>query len=233
LPIGWWIAYSVIAVTVWAIWPKGRDLPNDVWIGVLSFEGLLAALLASVGSTAITQGIVPATITFWSALDPRIGEKLAEGTRQWREDPTQGTTNSAFKNAFIVAINTLFLATFTYGRGIAGRQVPGQPLPDHGKQEYDLDFHRITDSAGISIDTGTQPFQPRRNAHDGAARPRATAAHSPDGGGRALAGGPRPSLERRGGFDRHVHPARVDLHLVRDDATDLRVLPTRDASLPR
>lgn len=39
-------------------------------------------------------------------------------------------------------INTLFLATFTYGRGIAGRQVPDQPLPDHGKQEYDTDsFH--------------------------------------------------------------------------------------------
>lgn len=39
------------------------------------------------------------------------------------------------------AVNALFLATFTYGRGIAGRQVPGQPLPDHGKQEYDLKFH--------------------------------------------------------------------------------------------
>src|SRR5436309_10937306 len=39
------------------------------------------------------------------------------------------------------AVNTLFLATFTYGRGIAGRQVPGQPLPDHGKQEYDTAFH--------------------------------------------------------------------------------------------
>ncbi len=38
-------------------------------------------------------------------------------------------------------VNTLFLAVFSYGRGIAGRQVPGQPLPDHGKQEYDLDFH--------------------------------------------------------------------------------------------
>src|SRR5579871_7005322 len=39
-------------------------------------------------------------------------------------------------------INTLFLAVFTYGRGIAGRQVPGQPLPDHGKQEYDTaQFH--------------------------------------------------------------------------------------------
>jgi hypothetical protein len=39
-------------------------------------------------------------------------------------------------------VNTIFLATFTYGRGIAGRQVPGQPLPDHGKQQYDQDtFH--------------------------------------------------------------------------------------------
>ncbi len=38
-------------------------------------------------------------------------------------------------------VNTLFLAVFTYGRGIAGRQVPGQPLPDHGKQEYDTRFH--------------------------------------------------------------------------------------------
>src|SRR5438105_3758905 len=37
-------------------------------------------------------------------------------------------------------VNTIFLATFTYGRGIAGRQVPGQPLPDHGAQEYDEKF---------------------------------------------------------------------------------------------
>jgi hypothetical protein len=39
------------------------------------------------------------------------------------------------------SVNTIFLATFTYGRGIGGRQVPNQPLPDHGKQEYDLNFH--------------------------------------------------------------------------------------------
>lgn len=38
-------------------------------------------------------------------------------------------------------INGLFIATFSYGRGIAGRQVPEQPLPDHGKQEYDTAFH--------------------------------------------------------------------------------------------
>jgi hypothetical protein len=38
-------------------------------------------------------------------------------------------------------VNALLIATFTYGRGIAGRQIPGQPLPDHGKQEYDTNFH--------------------------------------------------------------------------------------------
>src|SRR2546430_2208259 len=40
----------------------------------------------------------------------------------------------------VAAIGNLVLATFTYGRGIAGRQLRGQPLPDHGKQEYDDAF---------------------------------------------------------------------------------------------
>jgi hypothetical protein len=35
------------------------------------------------------------------------------------------------------AVNTIFLATFTYGRGLAGRQIPGQPFPDHGSRESD------------------------------------------------------------------------------------------------
>jgi hypothetical protein len=34
-------------------------------------------------------------------------------------------------------VNTLMSTVFTYGRGLAGRQVPGQPLPDHGVKEYD------------------------------------------------------------------------------------------------
>jgi hypothetical protein len=42
----------------------------------------------------------------------------------------------------MAAINTLFVASFTYGRGIAGRQLPNQPLPDHGKQEYDTSTFR-------------------------------------------------------------------------------------------
>lgn len=35
------------------------------------------------------------------------------------------------------AMNTLFLTTFTHGRGLAGRQIPGHPFPDHGAQESD------------------------------------------------------------------------------------------------
>src|SRR5260370_5505555 len=38
-------------------------------------------------------------------------------------------------------VNTLFLATFTYGNGIASRQLKGHPLPDHGVQAYDENFH--------------------------------------------------------------------------------------------
>ncbi len=34
-------------------------------------------------------------------------------------------------------VNVLMPAVFTYGRGLSGRQVPGQPLPDHGGQQYD------------------------------------------------------------------------------------------------
>jgi hypothetical protein len=38
------------------------------------------------------------------------------------------------------AVNTVFLCTFTYGRGLSGRQIPGQPFPDHGRQESDESF---------------------------------------------------------------------------------------------
>jgi hypothetical protein len=38
------------------------------------------------------------------------------------------------------AIDTIYLTTFTYGRGLAGRQIPGHPFPDHGIQESDERF---------------------------------------------------------------------------------------------
>ena len=53
----------------------------------------------------------------------------------------EGTDKVLDTFAELAAIDTLFLATFTYGRGIGGRQPRGSPLPDHGKQEYDDTYH--------------------------------------------------------------------------------------------
>jgi len=52
----------------------------------------------------------------------------------------EGTERVLDRLQEMAAINTLFLAAFTYGRGIGGRQPRGSPLPDHGKQEYDDAF---------------------------------------------------------------------------------------------
>src|SRR5215469_91196 len=63
-------------------------------------------------------------------------------------------------------VNTLFLAVFTYGRGIAGRQIPGQPLPDHGKQEYDLNLRgRIFAPPHPQYYKNTVVRQTRAHAH--------------------------------------------------------------------
>ena len=53
----------------------------------------------------------------------------------------EGTDKVLETLAELGGIDTLFLATFTYGRGIGGRQPRGMPLPDHGKQEYDDNYH--------------------------------------------------------------------------------------------
>ena len=37
----------------------------------------------------------------------------------------------------VAGVNVVMPAVFTYGRGLAGRQIPGQPLPDHGIRAYD------------------------------------------------------------------------------------------------
>src|SRR5438309_11755472 len=53
----------------------------------------------------------------------------------------EGTDRVLDRFEKLAAINTLFVATFTYGRGIAGRQPRATPLPDHGAQEYDDNYH--------------------------------------------------------------------------------------------
>jgi len=40
-----------------------------------------------------------------------------------------------------VGVNTIFMSTFCYDRGLNGRQIPGQPFPDHGPRESDENFY--------------------------------------------------------------------------------------------
>lgn len=40
----------------------------------------------------------------------------------------------------LAGVNTLFIPVYAYNRGLAGRQIPGEPFPDHGKQIPDENF---------------------------------------------------------------------------------------------
>jgi hypothetical protein len=69
------------------------------------------------------------------AVDPAKQEKMIGiqvGAVSFAHEGVSKVLDECQKRA---SVNTLFVATFTYGRGIAGRQVPRQPLPDHGSQK--------------------------------------------------------------------------------------------------
>src|ERR1700733_2258783 len=86
--------------------------------------------LQSAAAAAVTTGMPSAQAA--ATKDKMIGIQV--GAVSFFDEGAEKVLDEFQRDA---AVNTLFLATFTYGRGIAGRQVPGQPLPDHGEQEYD------------------------------------------------------------------------------------------------
>ncbi len=91
--------------------------------------------LQSAATTALTAAIPTSRLMAAPAPDPAmIGIQI--GAVSFVDEGVEQVLDICQKDA---SVNTLFIATFTYGRGIAGRQVPGQPLPDHGKQQYDTD----------------------------------------------------------------------------------------------
>src|SRR3984957_6308639 len=96
----------------------------------------LKTTATAVAATAIGPAILPASAEVAGPGSKMIGIQV--GAVSFLDEGTDAVLDILQERG---AVNTLFLATFTYGRGIGGRQVPGQPLPDHGKQEYDLNFH--------------------------------------------------------------------------------------------
>lgn len=96
------------------------------------------AFLQNTAAAAVTSAIPKSHVLAASSnLQPMIGVQV--GAVSFVDEGVEKVLDVFQQDG---GINTLFIATFTYGRGIAGRQVPGQPLPDHGKQEYDTgSFH--------------------------------------------------------------------------------------------
>jgi hypothetical protein len=88
-------------------------------------------------SATLAGGALLGRVPGLQAGPPMLGIQV--GAVSFADEGTDAVLDSLREMA---AINTLFVATFTYGRGIAGRQLPNQPLPDHGRQEYDTStFH--------------------------------------------------------------------------------------------
>ena len=87
-------------------------------------------------SGAIAAGAMLSRVELPRAEPPMIG--IQAGAVSFVDEGTERVLDNLQR---LAAVNTLFLATFTYGRGIGGRQPRGSALPDHGKQEYDDNFH--------------------------------------------------------------------------------------------
>lgn len=87
----------------------------------------LAAIAASPGALAAT-----ARTTELSHARRRIGIQV--GAVSFVDEGVGEVLDNLQKRG---AVDTLFLTTFTYGRGLAGRQIPGYPFPDHGCDQSD------------------------------------------------------------------------------------------------
>lgn len=95
-------------------------------------------------STAGTAGLAvvasvgphPLAPVLRAAQRPRAGRSIGiqVGTVSFVDEGTENVLDILQERG---AVDTLYLTTFTYGRGLAGRQIPGHPFPDHGAQESD------------------------------------------------------------------------------------------------
>lgn len=103
---------------------KGMSLVS--LMGGAGLPGLGAEMFAAENANAsgAPSGVAP-------------GKKLIAiqiGARSFVDEGVDGCLDTLQKTA---GVNTLMSTVFTYGRGLAGRQIPGQPFPDHGVKKYD------------------------------------------------------------------------------------------------
>jgi hypothetical protein len=93
-------------------------------------EFIRTTAAATLSAAALTPASLPAAEK--PAIEKMIG--LQVGAVSFADEGVEAVLDVLQSKG---AVNTIFLTAFTYGRGLAGRQIPGQPFPDHGKQESD------------------------------------------------------------------------------------------------
>jgi hypothetical protein len=105
----------------------------------LKRAGIASALL--MGNRAGAQSSQPAQSTTSAQLTAQGNSKperpfvaIQIGARSFVDEGVDQCLDTLQEKA---KVNVLMPTVFTYGRGLAGRQIPGLPLPDHGVQAYD------------------------------------------------------------------------------------------------
>ena len=91
-----------------------------------------SAGLAALVATGALAGLSPVAAAEPSAKRQTIGIQV--GAVSFVDEGTDRVLDLLHERG---AVDTIYLTTFTYGRGLAGRQIPGQPFPDHGAQTSD------------------------------------------------------------------------------------------------
>jgi len=93
----------------------------------LKNSGALAAAIAAAPMTALAFKDKPT-----AAGEQLIGLQL--GAASFMDEGVEKVFDILQQRG---GVNTIFMSTFCYDRGLNGRQIPGQPFPDHGPQESD------------------------------------------------------------------------------------------------
>ena len=91
---------------------------------------------AAVAAAAATPLFLPVTAAEHSSAPKMIGIQV--GPVSFADEGVEQVLDIFQEKG---AVNTVFLTTFTYGRGLSGRQIAGHPYPDHGSQEPDTAFY--------------------------------------------------------------------------------------------
>lgn len=101
----------------------------------LSRRDFLKAGTMAAATTVVGPALLASTTVADPARPPMVGIQV--GAVSFADEGVETVLDVFQKNA----INTIFLTTFTYGRGLSGRQIAGHPFPDHGGQESDEKFY--------------------------------------------------------------------------------------------